>query len=550
MRRTVFITTSGTFALILGVWILPQGLSAQSQRLLPEAAHKKPPGPQPIYNPYPPGLLPADLVPELARVRREIGTIETEALAEWKATPSPTLTGNPLILQNTGQRLVQLLGKLELYDTTISVNQNLACTSCHMPYAGFSGPISSVNATMTDYPGSVLFRIGKRKPQSYTYSPFYPSLDFNQTQQDFYGGNFWDLRATGYKIQSADAEQSQHPVLDPQEHGFPDAACIVFRLSQAKYRPLFEEIWGTQAFDIRFPKNTEAICRTPNGAASLGGSSTPVQLTKQGRGRMNTTFDQFALSISAYEKSEDVSAFSSKFDAFLSGSAELTADEMAGWELFRGKGVCNTCHLDGTENGGAASLTAANAANVAPLFTDFTSGNLGIPRNPTNAIYFQNVPDAFGFTPNPAGEGFIDLGVGLFLRSEAGGVNVNSAWDSLAPLFDGKMQVSTARNVDLRPCPSFVKAYMHNGYLKSLKEVVHFYNTRDVFGPQASCAPGTEKMTCWPAPEVEANLDMTVGKLGLTDHEEDLIVTFLQTLTDGFTRPYTDLDKFTGSCTP
>ena len=30
------------------------------------------------------------------------------------------------------------------------------------------------------------------------------------------------------------------------------------------------------------------------------------------------------------------------------------------------------------------------------------------------------------------------------------------------------------------PRPNFVKAYMHNGYFKSLKEVVHFYNTRDV----------------------------------------------------------------------
>jgi cytochrome c peroxidase len=32
----------------------------------------------------------------------------------------------------------------------------------------------------------------------------------------------------------------------------------------------------------------------------------------------------------------------------------------------------------------------------------------------------------------------------------------------------------------MRPTPEFVKAYMHNGYFKSLKEVVHFYNTRDV----------------------------------------------------------------------
>ena len=42
------------------------------------------------------------------------------------------------------------------------------------------------------------------------------------------------------------------------------------------------------------------------------------------------------------------------------------------------------------------------------------------------------------------------------------------------------MQVATARDVGLRPkSPNFVKSYMHNGYLKSLKEVVHFYNTRD-----------------------------------------------------------------------
>src|SRR5262249_975342 len=149
-------------------------------------------------------------------------------------------------------------------------------------------------------------------------------------------------------------------------------------------------------------------------------------------------------------------------------------------ELFRGKAVCNTCHLDGTENS-TRRITQANAASAAPLFTDFTSANLGLPRNPKNPFYFQDVPDDTGFTPNPAGRAFTDLGVGLFLRSEAGGVNVEAAWTPLAESFDGNMQVATARNADLRPCPTFVKAYMHNGYLKSLKEVVHFYNTRDVY---------------------------------------------------------------------
>jgi len=41
---------------------------------------------------------------------------------------------------------------------------------------------------------------------------------------------------------------------------------------------------------------------------------------------------------------------------------------------------------------------------------------------------------------------------------------------------------------------------------------------------------------------------MTSGNLGLTDEEENQIVAFLQTLTDGFTRPYANSDAFTGTC--
>jgi cytochrome c peroxidase len=55
-------------------------------------------------------------------------------------------------------------------------------------------------------------------------------------------------------------------------------------------------------------------------------------------------------------------------------------------------------------------------------------------------------------------------------------------------------------------------------------------------------------VNCWPMPEVPNNIDMTSGNLGLTDKEEDQIVTFLQTLTDGYTRPYPNRDTFTGTC--
>jgi len=49
-------------------------------------------------------------------------------------------------------------------------------------------------------------------------------------------------------------------------------------------------------------------------------------------------------------------------------------------------------------------------------------------------------------------------------------------------------------------------------------------------------------------PEVPNNMDTTIGNLGLTDEEEDQVVAFLETLTDGYTRPYSNRDLYTGQC--
>jgi len=144
------------------------------------------------------------------------------------------------------------------------------------------------------------------------------------------------------------------------------------------------------------------------------------------------------------------------------------------------------------------------------LQTDFTYDNLGIPKNPENPFY--TMPPEF----NPAGAAWIDPGLGGFLE------NVQD-YAALAPENYGKFKVPTLRNVDKRPEPGFVKAYGHNGYFKSLKETVRFYNTRDVVGAG------------WPPPEVALNVNTAeLGNLGLTDAEEDAIVEFLKTLTDGY----------------
>jgi cytochrome c peroxidase len=514
------------------------------------------------YNPYPPGILPGDLNSETERVLREVDIIEGRALARWHALAPPILRGQPPTFQNTGTELIETLGELMNFDRNMSPNRNLACMSCHMPYAGFGGPIPSVNLTMIAYPGTAHFRVGKRTPQRHPYAPFFPVLQYNQTQGLFFGGNFWDSRATGFLLRNPDAEQAQGPPVDTQEMGFPDTACVAFRLTTSAYRPLFEQVWGAGSLNIQFPRNTGAICDTPGGASTFHGSATPIHLAPEDRTRASEVYGHWGQSIDSYEQSVQVSAFSSKFDAFLSGKYKLTADEMAGLELFNGKGNCNSCHLDGrgTSLGGH---DGSAAATVNPLFTCFGSANEGLPLNPSNAFYYETTPDSFGFIGNPYGFGYRDLGLGTFLRSGFGsGPNPNSNWTKSAPTVDGQMQVSSARDVAMTPkqCPTteagstpyFQKAFFHNGYIKSLKQLVHFYNTRDKYAfavTSGHCPPGTiEKVTCWPMPEVANNIDMTSGNLGLTDKEEDQIVAFLQILTDGFTRPYPNMDTFTGKC--
>src|SRR5437879_4471780 len=299
-------------ALLLGGMIVSHPADAKK-----EPPKKKPPPSGSIYDPYPPGILPADLDSELARVLREIDGIEQEALAQLRALPPPVLTGQPPTLQGTGMRLIQLLGKAMNYDKNISPERNSACSSCHMPYAGFSGPIPSVNLTMVAYPGTVHFRAGKRTAQRYTYSPYFPVLHFNATQGLFFGGHFLDSRATGYILQQPDAEQAQHPPVDTQELGNPDTACIAFKLSQAEYRPLFEQVWGPGSLNIKFPHDTEQICATPGGAAVFGTDTTPVKLSPEDRTQANRVFDNWGQSLDAFEKSKEVSPFTSKFDAFL-----------------------------------------------------------------------------------------------------------------------------------------------------------------------------------------------------------------------------------------
>lgn len=366
------------------------------------------------------------------------------------------------------------LGRLLFFDESISARGNQSCATCHGAEVGFTGPDEAINLGGSVYEGSVHGRFGNRKPTTVAYASWSPVLHVQAGQ--FVGGNFWDGRATGELFGDPAIDQAQGPPLNPLEQALPDAAAVMERVCAAPYADRFTAAWG------------EAACTDPD-----------------------VGFEAFARSVAAYERGPEVSPFSSKYDAVLAGTARLTGMEARGLALFTGKAACATCHTLGTEADGSP-----------PLFTSFGYENIGVPRNPDNPFYGQ---DAF----NPDGAAWVDPGLGGFLASRP-------EWADLADANLGRHRVPSLRNVDARPSRGFVKAYGHNGYFKSLAEVVHFYNTRDAL---PRCEPGDpgEKTTCWPAPEVAANLSMQTGNLGLSRRDERAIVAFLGTLTDGWSPP-------------
>jgi cytochrome c peroxidase len=382
------------------------------------------------------------------------------------------------------------LGDLIFDDVNLSRNRNQACVTCHAADWGFTGPDSDVNAGPAVYEGSVPGAFGDRRPPSSAYSTPAPLLQLSrQAGGTFVGGNFWDGRATGAKLGNAAADQAQGPFLNPVEQALRDEACVVYRVAHADYADLYKALWGTQIESIVYPDGIDELC---------GHAGEPFEIDALNRGLIEQEYANIAIAIAVYEESHNL--FSSKFDAARRGLYKFTAEEQRGFALFQGKGRCAKCHISSGSN---------------PLFTDFTYDNLGVPRNPDNPVYVGQ-------------PGFVDAGLGGFLAG--------TAWWPFAESERGKMKVPTLRNVDLRPSPADVKAYMHNGVFKSLEEVVHFYNTRDVL---PRCADGASRSAwgvhCWPAPEVSENVNTAeLGSLRLSAAEEAAIVAFLRTLSDGY----------------
>ena len=394
------------------------------------------------------------------------------------------------------------LGKALFFDNISSPAKNMSCAACHAPSTGWTGPIAGINLHGGVYRGAVPTRFGNRKPPSSAYATFSPVFHYDDSAGEFVGGNFWDGRATGERLGSPTAEQALGPFLNPVEQNMPSKQAVCEQVASSKYARLFEQVWGVGSLDC-----------------SMAG--------------IDATYDRIGLSIGAYEASAEVNPFSSKFDLYwkeclsagnseeacglaLGAKATLDPQGILSEQEFDGLiefgEYCSQCHVSHQSGPGG----------VPPLFSDFRFDNIGVPKNSENPFYrMDEVYLDDGSPINLLGEDYIDYGLGDFLRNR-------SEWAHLARENDGKFRTPTVRNVDLRPGKGFPKAYMHNGVFKSLEEVVHFYNTRDV--------PGAG----WEPPEVPENVNTELfegkplGNFELDAEDEAAIVEFLKTLSDGY----------------
>jgi cytochrome c peroxidase len=452
------------------------------------------------------------------------------------------IVGGPLPPVPTPPNIIALepieqLGKDMLYDDTMSDPSGYACATCHAPTTGLSTGLESiVNLRGGPQPGVVPGRFGPRKPMSYGYAAFSPEgPSFDAQNAVFIGGNFWDGRAFDTSV------QAQGPPINPNEMNNTPAGTapnqfpplLVQKLMHRPYTPLIKQIYGKDVFT----------------------KYTPRQI-----------FEIWGEAIAAFEASGEVCQFSSKYDASPFGVPAqtlytLSASEERGRQLYFGGAQCSACHSSLGLPGVQVETEGKDT------FTMYCYANIGIPKNPGNPFYEETDPVSNPTGFNPLGTNFVDFGLG---GNAVGGLDGTKFFNSTPgdiPQFRGLFQTPTNRNVDVRPSPAFVKAYMHNGVLKSLQQVVHFYNTRNLTTQPGEVIDFTQPnpyanlvgTPLWPMPEVIDNLQNAagftpaqaaaagttgvtatngqVGNLGLTPSQEADLVNFLMILSDGFTTP-------------
>lgn len=272
---------------------------------------------------------------------------------------------------------------------------------------------------------------------------FSPDFGYSRAQRAYIGGQFWDGRATDLP------SQAKLPLLNPIEMNNVSIASLIAKVQAGAYAGAMKRLYGATIFS------------DPEAA-----------------------FDALVDAMAQFERTPAVSPFTSKFDAFLKGMAQLTPTEISGMALFNGKAACAECHVSSPQPDGNP-----------PLFTQFCYDNLGLPKNPKNPYY--TIPAQY----NPAGASFVDIGL-------QGTTN--------DPTTAGFFLTPSLRNVAVKT------HYFHSGIFTTLAEVLNFYNARDLGGFAPAEIPGTVDHT------------RLIGHLQLTAQEQSDVISFLETLTDGY----------------
>ena len=503
-------------------------------------------------------------------------------------------------------QLVQL-GKNIFFDTSLSLNGKQSCASCHDPGVGYTGADSLVNASEAVYEGTLPERYGNRKPPTAAYCGDSPVLAYQEAGSEWIGGMFWDGRATGWTLGDPLAEQAQGPFLNPLEQAMPHARQICVRIASSAYADLFREVWGPKSLDHvkdvegtyeRVARSVAAYERSSevnpysskfdlfwDNAEDAGKDVTQIKIDIGGGGTGATATSKMQNgSVTTVTVSTGGSGYMSaprvSFMGGMGSGAAATATVQDGvvvavvvtsggagyrmaprvtitatdvnpnyWQAFRGLGLTDTeltglaVFNDASRSNCSSCHTLTPGSAGYPMFTNYSYKNLGIPKNPDNPFY--SMPQQ----TNPDGANWVDLGLGGFLKNAGFSAEIHQ------PEM-GKFKVPTLRNVDLRPGEDFVKAYGHNGYFKSLPEIILFYAWRSMMdgggcmcgggmggggmggGGMGGGGMGGGGMGCgcmngvmFPEPEVNENrTQLTMIRM----MDQASVLAFLKTLSDGY----------------
>jgi cytochrome c peroxidase len=249
------------------------------------------------------------------------------------ATSSDTTPAALPPLQNTPLPDRVKLGFLLYNDLNISARRNTGCVTCHAHSAGFADPRSAADpVNMPVSPGSEPGKFGTRNAQTAAYATFSPPFHWDEQNQTYVGGQFWDGRANSLK------DQAIGPPLNPLEMAMPNKEAVLARLAENPvYLEAFRRLYGV---DLKWPQ-------------------------------VEMVYPKFGAAIGSFEPTDEFAEFNSKYDYYVAGKIDLTPQEQLGLQLFNGKAKCSNCH---------SSKPPANYPHA--LFTDFTYDNLGLPVNP------------------------------------------------------------------------------------------------------------------------------------------------------------------------